>query len=282
MILGPTLTPRRVLHLKYTSAMANNDNGSEAASSDIQAVARVGQICALFGPQTTELTAAGVAEQLGLNRTTAYRYCVSLVAAGILERGPGRGTFVLGALMLELGIHALGRRRVVEIAPPHLRELSAAVRMTAVLSLWGRRGPVVALAQEDVSRGMVVTVHPGTQLDATAAQTPVLLAHHADPQAFERAAEGLSAGERLELESAVYAARRTGYCVTTHAGGLVAVAAPVFGEQGVAASIALLGAESVESFSPGSPKLTHLLDTAAALSNELGGGTEGHRIEDIR
>jgi DNA-binding IclR family transcriptional regulator len=262
--------------------MVNNDISSEASSSDIQAVARVGQICALFGPHTTELTAAAVAEQLNLNRTTAYRYCVSLVAAGILERGPGRGTFTLGGLMLELGIHALGRRRVVEIAPAHLRELSAVVRMTAVLGLWGARGPVVALVQEDVSRALVVTVHPGTQLDASAAQMIVHLAHQSDPHAIDRIAAGLSNAERSELEAAVYAARRNGYAIVDHSDGLLALAAPVFDEHGIAATVALLGAESAENFAPDSPKLKNLLDTADALSAELGGGHEGHRSEEIQ
>src|SRR5690554_2508624 len=138
--------------------MANIDTSGEASSSDIQAVARVGQICSLFGPTTTELTAADVAERLGLNRTTAYRYCASLVTAGILERGPQRGTFILGGLMLQLGIHALGRRRVVEFAPPYLTELSTALRLTAVLSLWGAQGPIVALVQEDTTHSVLVTV----------------------------------------------------------------------------------------------------------------------------
>ena len=145
-----------VLHMKYHLAMANNE-AAEGTSFDIQSVSRVGQILGLFGPHTTELTALDVAEQLGLNRTTAYRYCTSLVTAGILERGRRRGGFVLGGLMLQLGIQALGRRRVVDVAPPYLAELSTATGMTAVLSLWGARGPVVALTQEDTSRTVVVT-----------------------------------------------------------------------------------------------------------------------------
>src|SRR5690242_16284654 len=124
--------------------MANFDP-TEAANSDIRAVARVGQICALFGPRVLELSAADVAERTGLNRTTAYRYCASMVAAGILERGSRRGTFALGGLMLELGIQAIGRQRIVEIAGPYLRKLSTAVGMTAVLSIRGAQGPVVAL-----------------------------------------------------------------------------------------------------------------------------------------
>lgn len=261
--------------------MANIDTGAEASSSDIQAVARVGQICSLFGPHTTELTAADVADRLGLNRTTAYRYCASLVTAGILERGPRRGTFILGGLMLQLGIHALGRRRVVELAPPYLAELSTALRMTAVLSLWGARGPIVALVQEDVSRNVVVTVHAGTQLDLSAAQLRVFLAHHKDQFALERMAEGAAPAQRSELEAGVYAARRDGYSIVDHSGGLFGAAVPVFDEYGICATIGLIGTGRMADFAPESPTLSRLLTTAAALSDELRGVGDRERFADL-
>lgn len=276
MILGPTLAPSRlstVPRLNYDSAMANPET-SEASSSDIQAVARVGQILALYGPHTTELTAVDVADRLGLNRTTAYRYCASLVVAGILERGPRRGTFVLGGLMLQLGIHAIGRRRVVEIAPPYLAELSAAVQMTAVLSLWGARGPVATLVEEERSRSIVVTVRAGSQLDVNAAQTHVFLAHHADHNALGKMTEQVTAAERAKVESAVYSARRNGYSIAHHEGGVFGAAVPVFDEYGIAATLALLGADQTADLSAGSPILTTLIDTAAAISEELGGGPD--------
>jgi len=250
--------------------MANTAAGSEASSSEIQAVARVGQVCSLFGPHTTELTAADVAERLGLNRTTAYRYCTSLVTAGILERGPRRGTFVLGGLMLQLGIQALGRRRVVEIAPPYLAELGAAVKMTAVLSLWGARGPVATLVEEERSRAIVVTVRRGSLLDMWAAQSHVFLAHRSDHDAFNKMTEDATPAQRAEIEAAVYEARRNGYRVSHHSGGVFAAAAPVFDEYGIAATIALLGSDSAVDLTPGSPVLTQLRETASALSDELG------------
>ncbi|CAN5276048.1 hypothetical protein BH11ACT4_BH11ACT4_19860 [soil metagenome] len=260
--------------------MANNEV-SEASSSDIQAVARVGQICALFGPYTTELTAADVADRLNLNRTTAYRYCASLVAAGILERGPRRGTFILGGLMLQLGIHALGRRRVVEIAPPYLAELGAAVTMTVVLSLWGARGPIATLVEEERSRTIVVTVRPGSQLDIRAAQTNVFLAYHSDQHAIDKMTEGSSSADRAEVEAAVYSARRNGYSIAHHDGGVFGAAVPVFDEFGIAATVALLGADPTVDISPGSLILNKLLETAAALSAELGGGREGKQIANL-
>lgn len=266
--------------LNYASVMANTDGASEASGSDIQAVARVGQICALFGPHTAELTAADVADRLGLNRTTAYRYCASLVAAGILDRGPRRGTFVLGGLMLQLGIHALSRRQVVEIAPPRLAALSAAVRMTAVLSLWGARGPVVTLVEEDRSRTAVVTVRAGAQLDATAAQSRVFLGQLTDERAMGWMTEGMTSAQRAELEAAVYTARRAGYCIASQSGGVFSAAAPVFDEYGIAATVGLLGADPQADLSAGSTIITELLRTTSALTAELRGTREARPHEN--
>ncbi|PRY25834.1 IclR family transcriptional regulator [Pseudosporangium ferrugineum] len=245
--------------------MANTDP-SDASTSDIQAVARVGQICALFGPRVPELSAADVAERTGLNRTTAYRYCASMVAARILERGSRRGTFALGPLMLELGTLALGRQRVVDLARPHLRKLSAAVRMTSVLSVLGAQGPVVALAQEDTSRMLVVTVHPGTKLDVTAAQTRLFLAHSANA-ALDAMLEELPPVERARLEAEVDAARRRGFSFVRPSGGPFVVAAPVFDEGGLAATVAILGAGELPDLTP---VLDQLLAATTALSDELG------------
>ena len=262
--------------------MANTEVSGEGSSFDIQSVSRVGQILSLYGPHTSALTAVDVAERLGLNRTTAYRYCASLVTAGILERGHRRGSFVLGGLMLQIGIQALGRRRVVDIAPPHLRDLSTAVGTTAVLSVWAVRGPVVALVQEDTSRTVVVTVHPGSQLDLTSAQARVFLAHHSDQQLVERMLQDRPAEERAEIEAGIYAVRRTGYSFVNLPDGLFAAAAPVFDEYGICATVALLGADQLADVGARAPIIARLTETAAALSRELGAGREGEQIADLR
>ncbi|UUT36469.1 IclR family transcriptional regulator [Microbacterium elymi] len=247
--------------------MAKSERG-EASTSDIQAVDRVAQICGLFG--ANELTAADVAELTGLNRTTAYRYCASMTAAGILERGSRRGTFALGGLMLQIGIQALGRRRVVDIAPSHLSELRDAVGMTTVLSLWAAGRPVVALVEEDASRGVMITVRPGTRLDETAAQTHVYLAYAGD-DAVAAAAKGLRKDDTARLLADVERARGAGYSVVGYDGGMFGAAAPVFDQNGICATIAVLGATQLADLSETSPALGSLRATAAAVSAELGG-----------
>jgi DNA-binding IclR family transcriptional regulator len=260
-----------VPHVNYDQAMANTEPGGETSNFDIQSVSRVGQILSLFGPRTVELTAADIAERVGLNRTTAYRYAMSMVTAGILERGTRKGAFTLGGLLLQLGIHALHRKRVVDIAPGYLDELARTSGATAVLSLWGIDTPVVALVQEDPARTVHVTVRPGTQLDLSASQTRVFLAHLTDHLTVERMMETLPAPQRAELEAAIYTARRTGYYVSKLPDGIYGAAAPVFDEHGICATVALLGSELGVDLSSGSPLLSALTSTAAALGAELAG-----------
>lgn len=247
---------------------------SEASTSDIQAVDRVAQICGLFG--ASELTAADVAEQTGLNRTTAYRYCASMTTAGILERGSRRGTFALGGLMLQIGIQALGRRRVVDVAPVHLRELRDAVGMTAVLSLWAAGRPVVALVEEDSSRAVLITVRSGTRLDETAAQTHVYLAY-AGADAMTAAERDLSDDSSSRLRADVERAHEQGYSVVGYDGGLFGAAAPVFDQQGICGTVAILGATQLADLSETSSALRRLRTTCAALSAELGARTVAQR-----
>lgn len=249
--------------------MANNKR-DEAASSDIQAVDRVGQICALFGPGSAELTAADIAELTGLNRTTAYRYCSSMVACGLLDRGTRRGTFVLGGLMLQMGILALGRQRVLDIAADALRDLRDRVRMTTVLSIWGASGPVVALVEEDVSRTMTVTVPLGTRLDHAAAQMAVFYAYAED--ARRAAAERLwNAQQKRTLRASVASVREKGYQLVKRTDGLFAVAAPIFDDRGICATVAILGVRQMADLSESAPLFEELRATAAQISTALGG-----------
>jgi DNA-binding IclR family transcriptional regulator len=261
--------------------MVNTEPGGDASTSDIQAVSRVAQILGLFGPQTDELTAADVAERLGLNRTTAYRYCMSMAAAGILERGTRRGTFALGGLLQQLGIHALQRKRVIDIAPRYLDDLAHQAGTTAVLSVWGVDRPVVALVREDTSRTVVVTVRAGSALDLSAAQTRVFLAHLTDHQLVERMLGQLPAAQRAELEAAIYSVRRNGYWVSLLPDGIFGAAAPVFDEHGICATVALLGAQQGADLTPGSPLLTAMMATAQALGDELT-AREGAEIARLR
>jgi DNA-binding IclR family transcriptional regulator len=243
------------------------DRGDQA---DIQAVSRVSQILSLFDPATPELTAAEVAERLGLNRTTAYRYCTSLAAAGLLERSV-EGGYAPGRLLLQLGAFAIGHRRVITLAPRHMQALSRTTRSSAVLSLWGLTGPVVSRVEENPSTVVILSVRVGSHLPLEAAQSKVFLAYHADQLSMGRLMANLPGPARDELRAEVERVRAVGHCSAMSTPGVVAVAAPVFDEWGICATLAIVGPDNTLSMSDDAPELRAVIDTARELTRELGG-----------
>ncbi len=256
--------------MEQDDAGVSAEAGVNGGPGEIQAVTRAAEVLRLFGPEVPEVTAAETAERLRLNRTTAYRYCTSLVAAGLLERGHRHGSFIPGPLLLQLGVFALGRRRVMDLAPPHLRQLCAAAEHTAVMSLWGGTGAVVARVEEGPST-IVITVRVGTQLPLDAAQSKLFLAWHPDQLAVSRLMATQPVHARRDLEAEVSRVREVGYAFNANVSpGLLAIAVPVFDEYGICASVALVGADAGMTPDPDSAQVHLLKETAQALSKELG------------
>lgn len=262
------------------SMPASDPPGGDQA--DIQAVSRVSQILALFDPGTPELSAGEVADRLGLNRTTAYRYCTSLVSAGLLERSTDQGRYIPGRLLLQLGAFAIGRRRVVNLAPGYLQALSRSTQMTAVLSLWGTTGPVITRVEEDTSNIVVVSVRVGGHLPLEAAQSKLFVAFHHDQLAMERLLATMPQADRERLRAEIDDARRTAHCSASSTPGVVAVAAPVFDEYGICATVAVIGTDNDLPLSDDAPELRTVMDTARALTKELGGTFPGDGTKAIR
>lgn len=250
--------------------MTKSTRSPDGDQADIQAVSRVSQILSLFDPATPEVTANMVAERLDLNRTTAYRYCTSLVAAGLLERS-AEGGYVPGGLLLQLGAFAIGHRSVVNLAPRHMRALSRATQTSVVLSLWGLTGPVVSRVEEDTSTIVLVSVRVGSHLPMDTAQSKLFLAYHADQLAMGRLMANLPGSAREELRAEVERVRVVGHCSAMSTPGVVAVAAPVFDENGICATLAIVGPDNTLSMSDDAPELRAVVDTARALTQELGG-----------
>lgn len=246
------------------------DVAETGAGTDIRAVNRVAQILGLFRPTQPKLTPAAVAAQLSLNRTTAYRYCMSLAAANLLERTES-GEFTPGAILLELGAFALSRRDVLAIAPRHMKTLSASTGATAVLSLWGATGPVVSAVEEETQRDVIVTVRVGTHLSMETAQASVFLAYHPDQLYIERLQANLPDRDRDRLSARAAATRAAGHAANVNSRGIAILAAPIFDAQGLCAALAVMSTREVLSVEPSSGELRALRAAAAEITAELGG-----------
>lgn len=239
----------------------------EADKGSIQSIERASQVLALFDQDTQTLTAAVIAERLGLNRTTAHRYLLSLQSSGFLNRTNGPGP-----LLDQLSAVVSARRKVLTLAPPILRRLSDQTGMTAVLTTLGRSGPTVMHVEESSYGTIVLTVRVGTILELKSAQGRTLLAYQTDPATVARYHSVLSETEALQEQEELARVRREriGWADLSHL-GLAAVAAPIFGSRDVQAAMALLSTEKMLPRTDRSAGMVEMLrESADGLSKLIG------------
>jgi DNA-binding IclR family transcriptional regulator len=245
---------------------------TEQGQSDIQAVSRMAQILGLFGPEDPELSVSEATERLNLNRTTVHRYLTSMTAAGLLERGSRTASYTPGRLIIQLGAFAIGQRRIIQLAPAHLRDLAQRTEVSAVLSLWGPSGPVVSLVEEDSAHGTIVTVRVGSQLSLDTAQAIAFLAYLPDQLQVDRLLAALPSAQRSGLVERIATTRETGLSIyPANRRGISVISAPVFADSGVCATIAAIGTDRMLPTAPAGRPALAVKETASALTKEMGG-----------
>jgi DNA-binding IclR family transcriptional regulator len=245
---------------------------SGGGTGDIQAVHRVAEILRLFTLNKPQITVAEAASRIGLNRTTLHRYFTSMVLDEILERAPEDGTaYMPGRLLLQLGAVAQGQRRVLDVAPRHMDALSVETGLSVVLSLWGASGPVVSLVSEAGTHPILITVRIGSTLGPDSAQTRLFLALSKDEERFNRYLARVPAEAGAKLRDQLAPCRERGLCrIVVPAIDGVVLAAAVFDEHDVAATLALVGTTS--SLQEDAVDMeSAILHAAGAVTEELGG-----------
>ena len=244
---------------------------STAERAQIQVVSRVARILQLLS-RRRELRVAEVASELGLQRSTAHRYMVSLSTVGLLQRNEEETGYHAGPLLLQSSLNSLGRPRVLEIAGAYMHRLAEEAHETVVLSLWAGEGPVVARAEEDATRLVHVAVRVGSPLPLDSAQAQVFLAHLPDRALRERLLLQLPPLRRREVQAQIEHVLQHGIAIDSRViEGIRAVAAPVLDDRGaIAATIAFVGTTSAIPEDRRSGLARALVDVAQQLSGRLG------------
>jgi len=253
-----------------TTAGTNDESAAlnpEAEHGTIQSIERAANVLSLLDQETRTLRPAFVAERLGLNRTTAYRYLQSLQATGFLNTsfGPGPLFDQVSALVSE-------RQEILTLAPTIMRQLADSAGLTTVLSFLGRSGAIVTLVEEANVGTIVLTVHVGTVLELKAAQSRVLLAYQVNPEVAPRLHSELSPAEARAEQEELAKVRRNGIAwADLGRAGLASVAAPVFGGRDIQAAMGILGTTAMLSPGDSSEDRVQMLRAAAEnLSTMVG------------
>ena len=131
-------------------------------------------ILGMFDERRLVLSAADVAEELKVARSTAYRYLQSLVANRYLMED-GRGGFSLGLRVLELARLAGRSHGLTELALPVMRALAQDYGQTALLTR--RVGTTVVCLEREEAPGQFVRLayERGTTLALNAGASALVL-----------------------------------------------------------------------------------------------------------
>lgn len=220
------------------------------------------------GPTTLkELAAAS-----GMPPSRAHAYLASLRAVGLVTQDGEGGRYDLGPRALSLGLAALSRLDVREVAHAAMRQFRDKTGEAVHLSVWSGQSPVI-ISRLDGHRAASLAIRLGTALPLHRTASGRIFAAFL-PEAQARAGSRIPADE-------IEAVRRAGIAVADGMlnAGFAALSVPVFDGAGeLAAAITTLGAAGHLDVSPGGTTAHWLRAAGEAASRGLGHGLTGARL----
>lgn len=121
-------------------------------------------ILGLFSDRRLTITAATVAEELGLNVVTAHRLLRTLERAGALVR-VSKGSYRLGFVFVDLAERVTAKRTLAQTLQPLLQELAGDLRESCMATTF-EADSLVCIACAHPDRELVVDIRIGTRMEA--------------------------------------------------------------------------------------------------------------------
>jgi IclR family KDG regulon transcriptional repressor len=145
----------------------SSSDGRKPASKiyRVQVLDRAFQILNLLADEKSGIGPMEVAQRLKLHKSTAHRLIMVLESSRFVEKNTITGKYHLGSRLMELGLSAVSRLDVYEVAGPHLRTLVKETGETAHLAVL-RDGQVVSLVNFESSQTLRTPATVGTRTPA--------------------------------------------------------------------------------------------------------------------
>ena len=192
-----------------------------------------------------------LAEKLNLHKSTAHRLIMVLESSRYVERDNDTGKYRLGSRILELGLSALAKLDVYEIARPFLRALVAETGETAHIGVL-RDGEVVSIVNVESTQAIRTPSTVGTRHPAHCSSLGKVILAFSEPGEIDKFLAGrtLESFTRNTITSPalfvhqIETVRRNGYAIDDEEReeGLRCIGAPVRSNSGeVIASVSVAG-----------------------------------------
>ncbi|MCI2421428.1 IclR family transcriptional regulator [Saccharopolyspora sp. K220] len=231
--------------------MSGQSNGSGYRERNATAD-RTLDLLSMFSEEQPTVSGALVATELGVSRSTAYRYLQSLVSAQFLEEAPSGG-FRLGLRVMELARLARRTYGLSEIAAPVIDDLAHELGEAVLLTR--RNGDlVVCLDRAESYRHHVrISYERGTVLPLNAGASAIVLFAWEDPETVRELLSGTQLRRFTEstltdvdeLLARLERIRSDGYAVSRSEfdPDVMGIAAPIWGhrEGEVVAAVSVVG-----------------------------------------
>jgi DNA-binding IclR family transcriptional regulator len=218
-----------------------------------------------------------LAQMAGMSPSMAHRYLTSFIRADLVHQDPVSGFYDLGTFALRLGMAALNRADLIQIADDEFRELVARVNVDGHLSVWGDYG-VTIVRVHNRAVPILSDLRLGTVLPlADSAAGRVFLAFHKQGAIKPVLKSELSRVDEpkpsaQDLASIADTVRREGFAwidgQVFH--GMRALAAPIFDMQGTLRAAMSLVSNQASLVRFPNAVLDDLLATAKRASQRMG------------
>ena len=224
-----------------------------------------------------------IAALAGMSAPKAHKYLASFMQGGLVSQAQSGGSYDLGPLALDLGLAAMRRLDVSDVAQPYLDDLRATMQLTSALAVWANFGPsVIRRSDSPDTRSSMVRL--GTVLPLLSSAIGLVFVAYLDRRFTEEIVRrelavphgpASEAGFRTlaDVDSRVAAIRGAGFAFAEGIvdPGRAALACPVFDHTehlvGVLSVIGIQG--KVESASD-APIVDALRQAAQAVSKRMG------------
>ncbi|MBN1314989.1 MAG: IclR family transcriptional regulator [Anaerolineales bacterium] len=248
----------------------------------IESVRRGLQVLEAFNKETPSLTLTEIADSVGLDKSTVFRFAYTLEKLGYLRRDPETRRYYPGLKILRLGFTVLDNLGFSKIAKPFLRSLSLQCGETTNMVV--REGnEIVYIARNRTQQIVNVNLQVGSRLPVyCTSMGKVVLVDMTRDDLIELLGEGPYSS--LTPNTIVYPddlmaeldkVRERGYAINDEelAIGLRSVAAPIRGVNGeiVAAINISVPCVRVTKAAMESDLAPMVMDAARQISNALGG-----------
>ena len=135
---APAAARQRALPRERKSAetgRSSDDSPTEDPRNLVNSLSKGLRVLESFSAERTEMTLSEVARAADLDPGTAFRMLNTLVMLGYVARVPDSKRFRLTMKVVDLGLHAIGRSDLRELARPILRSLVGEISEAASLGV---------------------------------------------------------------------------------------------------------------------------------------------------